>query len=231
MSSDIGGRNSVTQRGDSFRPRAWYKVDRSLILDLLPRLRHDIRHMGPQSLLDLDYFFPRAVTQNVPSSILYDAFRYVFAHLEEHSSTGFLNMFELAERQLDTNSNRSREAIRDWGALMHAVCVMLDSQNGLGCSPVLLRHIMDFLEKLFPRVHHILGDEHTMVLFYAFMGIFEYSGGAYQREQLERIWNGFNAGVQTQLLRDMRDAMNVECPGTRERMRRLYGILTSGRLV
>ncbi|GKU04088.1 hypothetical protein FLAG1_06620 [Fusarium langsethiae] len=132
------------------------------------------------------------------------------------------DMFGAAELEIEDDPARDY-AVTQWAGMMHALCVVLDNERGLGCSDMLLAEILDFFESLIRDVHDILGWDETTILFEAFAGIFR-TGRPDLMRQVCRIWKRFDPEVQDQLLRDMRRALPVEgIDGMAHRMYRALG--------
>ncbi|KAM5354244.1 hypothetical protein ACJ41O_000894 [Fusarium nematophilum] len=193
-------------------------LDRDTLFTHLPRTRHSVR----RGTLDLESFFMPQDMEAHPQDLIHRALNFIFHHLEGFSRTGVLDMFGAAEQQIEDDPARDR-AVNCWAAKMHAICVVLDNERGLGCSEDLQGHVLDFFEILIQDVHHLLGWYQTTILFEAFAGVFHTE----RRDlvgQVRRIWGRFDPEVQEQLLRDMKRALPVEgIGGMAHRMYRALG--------
>ncbi|KAF4966551.1 hypothetical protein FSARC_5793 [Fusarium sarcochroum] len=195
-----------------------FSVDQGTLFALLPRTRHAVR----RGTLMLESFFLPEDMELHPPQIIHRALHFVFHHFQEHSRIGVLDMFGAAAREIEDDPVRDR-AVTRWAALMHALCVVLDNERGLGCSEDLLISVLDFFENLIRDVHDLLGWNETMILFEAFAGIFRTRRRGLVL-QIRRIWNRFDPEVQEQLLRDMRRALPAEgIDGMAHRMYRTLG--------
>ncbi|KAM0425152.1 hypothetical protein ACHAPT_009713 [Fusarium lateritium] len=195
-----------------------FNIDQNTLFTLLPRTRFAVRRGG----LDLRSFFLPEDMEPHPPSIIHRALHFIFSHLEEYSRTGTLDMFGSAEQQIEHGSVRS-SVVKRWAAMVHAMCVVLNNDKGLGCSEGLLGHILDFLELLIQDVHNLIGWDETTILFEAFAGVFR-TERQDLTSQVHRIWDRFDPEVQEQLLRDMRRALPVEgIDGMAHRMYRALG--------
>ncbi|KAF5666333.1 sodium glutamate symporter [Fusarium heterosporum] len=181
-----------------------FSVDRSILFEFLPRTRYAVR----RGTLMLESFFLPVDMDPHPPSMIHRALHFLFHHLQEYSRTGTRDMFGAAVQEIEQDPVRDR-AVNRWAATMHALCVVLDNERGLGCARDLLAEILDFFEILIRDVHDLLGWEGTAILFEAFAGIFRTGQGDLVR-QVRRIWNRFDPEVQEQLLGDMRRALPVE---------------------
>ncbi|KAH6889228.1 hypothetical protein B0T10DRAFT_606575 [Thelonectria olida] len=205
MVAVVISRGQVRGNSPTTSSQVWFKVDGALLRKLLPRTCNLINSSSRfMSILHLDRFLSQDSSQGISKPRLYDAFCFLFGHLEEHSRLRDLKMFELAERLLDKypsmDSSEDTRAALDWGDLMCALCALLHNQTGLGCSPELLILIANFLEKLFRILRHRLGGHHEgpmAHLFDAFTGIFgDERSMAPQMGQIRRIWAGFDVRVR-----------------------------------
>ncbi|KAJ4011338.1 hypothetical protein NW752_007125 [Fusarium irregulare] len=131
-------------------------------------------------------------------------------------------MFGVAELEIEDDPSRDF-AVHRWAGMMHALCVVLDNDRGLGCSDMLLAEILDFFETLIRDVHTLGGWDEAAILFEAFAGIFRPTRTDLSH-QVRRIWNRFDPEVQDQVLGDMRRALPVEgVDGKAHRMYRALG--------
>ncbi|KAM0343440.1 hypothetical protein ACHAPU_008621 [Fusarium lateritium] len=195
-----------------------FSVDRGILFEFLPRTRHAVR----RGTLMLESFFLPVDMDPHPPSMIHRALHFLFHHLQEYSRTGIRDMFGAAVQEIEQDPVRDR-AVNRWAATMHALCVVLDNERGLGCAGDLLAEILDFFEILIRDVHDLMGWEGTAILFEAFAGIFRTGQGDLVR-QVRRIWNRFDPEVQEQLLGDMRRALPVEgIDGMAHRMYRTLG--------
>ncbi|KAH7260513.1 hypothetical protein MRS44_009140 [Fusarium solani] len=195
-----------------------FHLDRDTLFTLLPRTRLAVR----RGALDLRSFFLPEDMESHPPSIIHRALHFLFSHLEEHSRTGTLDMFGTAEQQIEHGSVRT-SVVKRWAAMVHALCVVLNNDNGLGCSEGLLGHILNFFELLIQDIHNLIGWDETTILFEAFAGVFR-TERRDLTSQLNRIWDSFDPEVQEQLLRDMRRALPAEgIDGMAHRMYRALG--------
>ncbi|RSL85764.1 hypothetical protein CEP51_003136 [Fusarium floridanum] len=195
-----------------------FHLDRDTLFTLLPRTRFAVR----RGALDLRSFFLPEDMEPHPPSIIHRALHFLFSHLEEHSRTGTLDMFGTAEQQIEHGSVRT-SVVKRWAAMVHALCVILNNDNGLGCSEELLSHILNFFELLIQDIHNLIGWDETTILFEAFAGVFR-TERRDLTSQLNRIWDRFDPEVQEQLLRDMRRALPAEgIDGMAHRMYRALG--------
>ncbi|KPM37638.1 hypothetical protein AK830_g8938 [Neonectria ditissima] len=207
LPNEFGGARPVSQ--------GRYSVDRDLLFEYLPRTRNAVR----QSILHLDLLLSPDMLEDHPEHMIRCAARFIFGHLERLSRVGDMDMFGAAVQQIEDDYDR-RGTVREWAATMHAVCIVLNNDTGLGCSDDLLGHIMGFLEILFREVHDLIGAWQTAVLFQVFGGIFRGTRREYA-EQLRRIYSRFDPDIQDELLRDMRLALpNEGFEGTAQRMYR-----------
>ncbi|KAJ4257548.1 hypothetical protein NW762_008672 [Fusarium torreyae] len=220
-----GRRNIVVQLYD-LEPRAGrfgqagerFSVDRETLFALLPRTRYAVR----RGTLMLDSFFLPEDMDPHPPQMIHRALHFVFHHFQEYTRIGVLDMFGAAAQEIEDDPVRDR-AVRRWAAMMHALCVVLDNERGLGCSEDLLYGILAFFESFVRDVHDLLGWNETMILFEAFAGIFRTERRTLVL-QIRRIWNRFDPEVQEQLLRDMRRALPAEgIDGMAHRMYRTLG--------
>ncbi|KAF5025945.1 hypothetical protein F66182_1980 [Fusarium sp. NRRL 66182] len=221
-----GGQNTIIVLLSDLEPRAGrygqagerFSMDQNTLFTLLPRARYAVR----KSTLKLETFFLPQDMEPHPPQMIHRALQFLFRHLEAYSRTGSLDMFGAASREIEDDPTRGR-AVTRWAAMVHALCVILDNDRGLGCSEGLLGGILDFFEKLIRHVHDILGWDETSILFEAFAAIFRTE----QRNmvhQVRRIWNRFDAEVREQLLGDMRRALPAEgIDGMAHRMYRTLG--------
>ncbi|KAH6952657.1 hypothetical protein DER45DRAFT_573801 [Fusarium avenaceum] len=195
-----------------------FSVDRNILFEFLPRTRHAVR----RGTLMLESFFLPVDLDPHPPYMIHRALHLLFHHLQEYSRTGRLDMFGAAVQEIDHDPVRDR-AVNRWAAIMHALCVVLDNERGLGCAEDLLAEMLDFFEFLIRDVHDLLGWEGTTILFEAFAGVFRTAQGDLVR-QIRRIWSQFDPEVQEQLLGDMRRALPVEgIDGMAHRMYRTLG--------
>lgn len=207
LSDEFGGGRPVNQ--------GRYSIDRELLFTYLPRSRDAVR----RGILDLDPIVAPTIVAEHPEFMIRCAIRFIFGHLERFSRTGDMDMFGAAQQQIEDELDR-RGIVREWASTMHAVCIVLDNDRGLGCSDELLGHIMGFLEILFQDVHNLFGGWQTTVLFEAFAGTFRGTRRDLV-EQLHRIWARFDPDVQDELLRSMRLALPSEgFEGAAQRMYR-----------
>ncbi|KAL2682962.1 hypothetical protein Neosp_007423 [[Neocosmospora] mangrovei] len=195
-----------------------FHMDRDTLFTLLPRTRFAVR----RGALDLRSFFLPEDMEPHPPSIIHRALHFLFSHLEEHSRTGTLDMFGTAEQQIEHGPVRI-SVVKRWAAMVYALCVILNNDNGLGCSGALLGHILNFFELLIQDIHNLVGWDETTILFEAFAGVFR-TERRDLTSQLNRIWDRFDPEVQEQLLRDMRRALPAEgIDGMAHRMYRALG--------
>ncbi|KAG8673339.1 hypothetical protein FPOAC1_006651 [Fusarium poae] len=195
-----------------------FSIDQNLLFALLPRTRNAVRR---GTLMLGSFFVPQDMALH-PPHIIHQALHFLFRHLQDFSRTGVIDMFGAAELEIEDDPARDYAVIR-WAGMMHALCVVLDNERGLGCSDMLLADILDFFEGLIWDVHNILGWDETTILFEAFAGIFR-TGRPDLTRQVCRIWERFDPEVQDQLLRDMRRALPIEgIDGMAHRMYRALG--------
>ncbi|CEI62828.1 unnamed protein product [Fusarium venenatum] len=195
-----------------------FSIDQNLLFAFLPRTRNAVR----RGTLRLGSFFMPQDMALHPPHIIHQALHFLFRHLRDFSRTGVIDMFGVAELEIEDDPARDY-AVTRWAGMMHALCVVLDNERGLGCSDMLLVEILDFFEGLIRDVHNILGWDETTILFEAFAGIFR-TGRPDLTRQVCRIWERFDPEVQDQLLRDMRRALPVEgIDGMAHRMYRALG--------
>ncbi|KAG5806143.1 hypothetical protein H9Q74_009504 [Fusarium xylarioides] len=193
-----GGRQNIIivhSRVGQLRRR--YSVDQEVLFNLLPRVRD-----AEQDLMNW-------------------ALDFVFQHLSEFTSIEAMDMFGVAMQDIENDTVRGR-AVNEWAAQMHALCIVLSNDQGLGCSEDLLGRILDFFEFLIQEVHNILGWNQAAVLFEAFANIVRTHRGD-QVQQIRRIWNRFDPEVQQQILADIRSALPVE--GLDDMAHRMYRTL------
>jgi hypothetical protein len=195
-----------------------FSIDQNILFTFLPRTRNAVRR---GTLMLESFFMPQDMAAH-PPHIIHQALHFLFRHLQDFSRTGAIDMFGAAELEIEDDPVRDY-AVTRWAGMMHALCVVLDNERGLGCSDVLLAEILDFFEGLIRYVHNILGWDETTILFEAFAGIFRTERPDLMR-QVCRIWDRFDPEVQDQLLRDMRRALPVEgIDGMAHRMYRTLG--------
>ncbi|KAJ4319560.1 hypothetical protein N0V84_006290 [Fusarium piperis] len=195
-----------------------FHLDQDTLFTLLPRTRFAVR----RGALDLRSFFLPEDMEPHPPSIIHRALHFLFSHLEEHSRTGTLDMFGTAEQQIEQGSVRT-SVVKRWAAMVHALCIVLNNDSGLGCSEGLLGHVLNFFELLIQDIHNLIGWDETTILFEAFAGVFR-TERRDLTSQLNRIWDRFDPEVQEQLLRDMRRALPAEgIDGMAHRMYRALG--------
>ncbi|KAF9773856.1 hypothetical protein IL306_008226 [Fusarium sp. DS 682] len=214
-----GGRqNSIIVHSLVGQRRATYIVDRDVLLTLLPRARERLRH----GALVLSSFFHEPYLQGNREDLVNWALDFLFQYLSEYLRTEAINMLGAAMQDIEYDPIRIG-AINDWAARMNALCVVLNNDEGLGCSEDLLGEILDFFEFLIHEVHNLLGWDEVAHLFEAFAGIVR-TNQRNQVDQIRRIWNQFDPEVQAQVLGDMRRALPVEdIDGKAHRMYRTLG--------
>ncbi|RGP80165.1 hypothetical protein FLONG3_1699 [Fusarium longipes] len=195
-----------------------FSIGQNILFTFLPRTRNAVRR---GTLMLESFFMPQDMAAH-PPHIIHQALHFLFRHLQDFTRTGVIDMFGAAE--LDIADDPVRDyAVSRWAGMMHALCVVLDNERGLGCSDMLLAEILDFFENLIRDVHNILGWDEATILFEAFAGIFRTRRPELMR-QVCRIWERFDPEVQDQLLRDMRRALPVEgIDGMAHRMYRTLG--------
>ncbi|KAH7173547.1 uncharacterized protein B0J16DRAFT_350378 [Fusarium flagelliforme] len=195
-----------------------FSINQNVLFTSLPRTRNAVR----RGTLQLGSFFIPQDMAAHPPHIIHQALYFLFRHLQDYSRTGVIDMFGAAELEIEDDPSRDF-AVNRWAGMMHALCVILDNERGLGCSDMLLAEILDFFESLIRDVHNLVGWDEAAILFEAFAGIFRTTRTGLRR-QVRRIWNRFDPEVQEQLLGDMRRALPVEgVDGKAHRMYRTLG--------
>ncbi|KAH7213943.1 hypothetical protein BKA60DRAFT_573262 [Fusarium oxysporum] len=213
-----GGRQNIIivhSRVGQLRRR--YSVDQEVLFNLLPRVQEAPR----RGALVLSTYFREPYLENHPEDLMNWALDFVFQHLSEFTSIEAMEMFGVAMQDIESDPVRGR-AVNEWAAQMHALCIVLSNDQGLGCSEDLLGRILDFFEFLIQEVHNILGWNQAAVLFEAFANIVRTNRGD-QVQQIRRIWNQFDPEVQQQILADIRSALPVE--GMDDMAHRMYRTL------
>lgn len=209
--------------GEELLESSRFTVHRDTLHGFLPRAMDAVR----RGTLDLDTFFQPDFIDPHPKHMLYRALRFIFEHIESPARTRSVDMFSEARRQIEQEPDRFL-TVQRWAATVHAMCIVLDNDGGLGCSGQLLCPILRFAEILFLDVHDLLGWRPTTILFEALCCIFSDTNPDHL-DVLRRILGRFDPEVQEDVMRIMRRAVSEG--GIERNMQRVYRALRSRRML
>lgn len=194
------------KRAEVLGPRS-ITVRRDALREYLPRAPDPVR-----GTLDLTSYFSPGLTTRIAEDLLYHASQFIFEHLG--NPRGVRDMFQIALGQLATRPS----TVEWWASIVHAMCVLLDNDTGLGCSEGLLYLILDFEETLFRHVRYSLGLGATIDLFEQLGRVFRGENPTHLHI-LRTIWTGFDSNVRGALMEMMEGA------STEINMQRIYHAL------